>query len=118
MTEPVPTYAQQAYAVLYNRFADQPFNSNYLAWFLGKSMVKKTLHVLAKKGWIQRVKKGSYVCVRPDETFRAMVQFRVPRLLDEAGKAYVYAGASAVRFGLITFTFRGAGNTHHTLSRC
>ena len=59
-------------------------------------MVKKTLHVLEKKGWIQRVKKGSYVCVRPDETFRAMVQFRVPRLLDEASKPYVYAGASAV----------------------
>jgi predicted RNA binding protein YcfA (HicA-like mRNA interferase family) len=96
MTEPVPIYAQQAYAVLYNRFADQPFNSNYLAWFLGKSMVKKTLHVLEKKGWIQRVKKGSYVCVRPDETFRAMVQFRVPRLLEEAGKPYVYTGASAV----------------------
>lgn len=59
-------------------------------------MVKKILHVLEKKGWIQRVKRGSYVCVRPDETFRAMVQLRVPRLLEEAGKAYVYTGASAV----------------------
>jgi len=96
MTEPVPTYAQQAYAILYNRFADQPFDSNYLAWFLSRSMVKKTLHVLERKNWIKRVKKGSYVCVNPDEVFRDMVQFRVPRLLDEAGKKYAYTGASAV----------------------
>jgi len=96
MTEPVPTYAQQAYAILYNRFADQPFDSNYLAWFLSKGMVKKTLHTLEKKKWIQRVRKGSYVCVKPDEVFKGMVQFRVSRFLDEAGKTYAYTGASAV----------------------
>ncbi len=96
MTEPIPAYAQQAYSILYNRFADQLFDSNYLAWFLSKSMVKKTLHILEKKGWIQRVSKGSYVCVKPDEVFKGMVQFRVPRLLEELGKKYVYTGASAV----------------------
>lgn len=96
MTEPVPTYAQQAYAILYNRFADQPFDSNYLAWFLSKGMVKKTLHMLEKRRWIQRVKKGSYVCVSPDEIFRSMTRFRVPELLDEAGRTYVFTGASAV----------------------
>jgi len=96
MTEPVPAYAQQAYAILYNRFADQPFDFNYLAWFLSRGMVKKTLHVLEKKSWIKRVKKGSYVCVSPDDVFRGMVQFRVPRLLDDAGRRYTYTGASAV----------------------
>jgi len=96
MTESAPTYAQQAYAILYNRFGDQPFSSNYLAWFLSKGTVKKTLHVLEKKKWIQRVGRGSYVCVKPDEVFRGMVQFRVPRLLDEARKTYAYTGASAV----------------------
>jgi len=96
MTEPVPAYAQQAYAILYNRFADQPFDFNYLAWFLSRGMVKKTLHVLEKKSWIKRVKKGSYVCVSPDDVFRGMVQFRVPRLLDDAGRRYAYTGASAV----------------------
>jgi len=96
MAEPIPTFAQHAYAVLHNRFADQPFDSNYLFWFLSESMVKKTLHVLEKRGWIRRVRKGSYVCLRPDAVFKSMVQFRVPRLLDEAGRAYVYTGASAV----------------------
>ena len=81
---------------MYNRFGDQPFESKYLDWFLSRGMVKKTLHVLEKKRWVQRVRKGSYVCINPDEVFRGMVQFRVPRLLEEAGRKYVYADASAV----------------------
>jgi len=96
MTEPIPVYAQQAYAILYNRFADQPFNSDYLAWFLSGSMVKKILHILEKKKWIQRVRHGSYVCLKPDEVFKNMVEFKVPKLLDETGKMYAYTGASAV----------------------
>lgn len=96
MSEPVPVFAQQAYAILYTRFGDQPFESDYLGWFLSKGMVKKTLHVLEKKGWVQRVRRGSYVCVSPGEIFRSMVQFRVPRLLVEAGRKYAYADASAV----------------------
>ncbi|MEM2089263.1 MAG: hypothetical protein QXF52_11465 [Thermoproteota archaeon] len=96
MTEPVPIYAQQAYAILYNRFRDQPFNSDYLTWFLTKSMVKKILHVLERKSWIKRVKKGTYVCMKPDVVFEEMVRFRVPNLLEEAGKKYCYADASAV----------------------
>jgi len=96
MTEPAPTYAQQAYAILYNRFADEPFDSNYLAWFLSKSMVKKTLHMLEKKKWVKRVKKGSYVCVSPNEIFKSMARFRVPELLNEARMTYTFTGASAV----------------------
>jgi hypothetical protein len=59
-------------------------------------MVKKTLHVLEKRRWVRRVRKGSYVCINPDEIFRSMVQFRVPELLKEAGRKYSYTGASAV----------------------
>jgi len=96
MSEPIPTFAQQAYAILYNRFRDQPFESNYLDWFLSKGMVKKTLFFLEKRRWVQRVRKGSYVCINPDEIFRSMVQFKVPRLLSEVGRKYSYTGASAV----------------------
>jgi hypothetical protein len=96
MSEPIPTFAQQAYAILYNRFGDQPFESNYLDWFLSKGMVKKTLHVLETRHWVQRVRKGSYVCINPDTVFREMVQFKVPRLLEQAGKEYAYTEASAV----------------------
>jgi len=96
MTEPIPAYAQEAYAILYNRFASDSFSSDYLSWFISKSMVKKTLHALEKSGWIRRVGKGKYVCIRAGEIFRSMVEFKVPRLLEEAGRKYVYADASAV----------------------
>lgn len=96
MTEPVPTYAQQAYAVLYSRFADEPFDSHYLAWFLSKGMIKKTLHILEKRKWIRRVKKGHYACISPNEVFKDMARLRVPELLNEAGWTYALTGASAV----------------------
>lgn len=96
MTTPVPAFAQEAYAVLRSRFAGEAFDSAYLSWFLSRSMVKKTLHVLEKAGWIRRVEKGKYVCAVPEAVFGSMVQFRVPELLQQAGRPYVYADASAV----------------------
>lgn len=96
MTEAVPTFAQEAYAVLQSRFGPDSFPSNYLSWFVSKNMVKKILHVLEKSGWIRRVEKGKYVCVSADEIFRSMVEFKVAELLAEAGRKYTYAEASAV----------------------
>ncbi len=96
MSEPVPIYAQEAYAILYNRFASDSFPSDYLAWFISKSMVKKALHVLEKAGWVRRVGKGRYVCVNAKDVFKTMVEFKVPRLLAEARRRYAYSEASAV----------------------
>lgn len=96
MTEPVPSYAQQAYAILYNRFASDSFPGDHLGWFISRSMVKKTLHTLEKAGWIRRVEKGRYVCVRADDVFKSMVEFKVPRLLASRGREYAYTETSAV----------------------
>lgn len=96
MSNPVPTFAQEAYAVLHARFGGDAFPSDHLSWFISQGMVKKTLHVLERGGWIRRVEKGRYVCVRPDAVFASMVQFRVPDSLRGAGRPYAYADASAV----------------------
>jgi len=96
MSEAVPTYAQEAYAILRSRFGSDSFPADYLSWFVSRGMVKKTLHMLEHAGWIRRVEKGSYVCRNADEIFRSMVEFRVPRLLSEAGMKYAYTEASAV----------------------
>ncbi len=95
MSEPIPTYAQHAYAILYNRFGDRSFNSDYLGWFLSEGMIKKTLHVLERRGWIRRESKGVYVCVSPGEVFMEMVRFRVPKILEKTGRKYAYTRASA-----------------------
>jgi hypothetical protein len=96
MSEPVPTYAQESYAILRNRFASDSFPADYLSWFVSKSMTKKTLHVLEHAGWIRRVEKGKYVCANADDIFKSMIEFRVPNLLKEAGMKYAYTDASAV----------------------
>src|SRR2546428_11934838 len=96
MSESVPTYAQEAYAVLRSRFGGDSFPADYMSWFVSKSMVKKTLHTLEHAGWIRRVERGSYVCKNADEIFRSMVEFRVPTLLSEARMRYAYTEASAV----------------------
>ncbi|MGQ0535611.1 MAG: hypothetical protein ACT4PT_06025 [Methanobacteriota archaeon] len=96
MTQPVPTFAQEAYAVLRTRFGGDAFDAGYLAWFMSRPMVKKTLHVLERAGWIRRVEPGVYLCTAPDEVFSSMVQFRVPGLLKAAARPYAYSDASAV----------------------
>lgn len=96
MSEAVPAYAQEAYAILRGRFGSDRFPADYMSWFVSRSMVKKTLHVLEHAGWIRRVEKGSYVCRNADDIFESMVEFKVPRLLSEAGMRYAYTEASAV----------------------
>jgi hypothetical protein len=96
MSEAVPAYAQEAYAILRNRFGSDSFPSDYLSWFVSRSMVKKTLHTLENAGWIRRVEKGSYVCRNADDIFKSMIGFRVPSLLSKTGMRYAYTDASAV----------------------
>ena len=96
MSEPVPAYAQEAYAILRNRFAGGSFPADYLSWFISISMAKKTLFVLEHAGWIRRESRGSYVCVNADDVFSSLLEYRVPRLLQGSGMKYAYAGASAV----------------------
>lgn len=96
MTVPIPIYLQEAYAILFNRFGEGKFQSNYLNWFLSKSMTKKILHGLERRGWIKRVRRGTYVCKKPNEIVQGLISFRVPTLLKKAGKKYRYTGASSV----------------------
>jgi hypothetical protein len=96
VSEPVPTYAQESYAILRNRFASDSFPADYLSWFVSKSMTKKTVRVLEHAGWIRRVGTGEYVCVNADRIFKSMIEFRVPTLLQAAGMKYAYSDASAV----------------------
>lgn len=96
MTYPIPAFAQTAYAILRAKFGSDTFPSGYLGRYVSNSMVKKTLHTLETAGWIERVERGVYVCVGPDEIFDSMIEFRVPDLLEDVGMPYAYVDASAV----------------------
>ena len=95
MAEPVPAYAQMAYAVLHAKFGLGSFSSDYLGWFASGNMAKKTLHALEKAGWIARVERGVYKCVGAEDIFKSMVEFKVPEVLEGSGMRYAYADASA-----------------------
>src|SRR5947208_16631938 len=96
MSEAVPAYAQEAYAILRTRFGSDSFPADYMSWFISRSMVKKTLHTLERAGWIRRVEKGSYVCKNADDIFACRVESRVPALLSRAGMRSGYTKAGAV----------------------
>jgi hypothetical protein len=95
MTQPVPSYAQEAYAILYNKFASDSFPSNYLGWYVSNSMVKKTIHELEQSGWVKRVGRGRYVCVSAEDVFKSLIAFKVPDLLQKSDRNFAYADASA-----------------------
>jgi len=96
MVEAIPTYAQEAYAILYNRFGKEPFTPEYISWFLSEAMVKKIFYILEKKGWIKRIERGKYVCQTPKEIFKEMVKFKVPSLLRASNRVYYFTKTSAV----------------------
>jgi len=96
MSEPVPVYAQEAYAVLRNKFGGEAFPSDYLSWYLSKEMVKKILHTLEHAGWIKRIDRGKYSCNKSDDIFKSMVEYRVPELLRSSKMRFCFTEASAV----------------------
>ena len=96
MSEPIPIYAQEAYAILHNKFGSEVFSSDYLGWYLSKDMVKKTLHTLEHAGWIRRVDRGKYSCNSSNDIFKSMVEYRVPKLLRDSDMRFSFTEASAV----------------------
>lgn len=89
-------YALKCYALLYTKYGTRGFDQASLAWFLSEPMRKKIFHVLTKGGWLRRVGRGRYICVRPDEVFRRWFEFKVPEILDAAKRSWCYTRASAV----------------------
>lgn len=92
----MPEYALRCYALLYTKYGTEEFDQGSLSWFLSEPMRKKIFHVLTKEGWLRRVGRGRYVCVQPEEAFRRQFEFKVPELMEAAGRPWCYTGASAV----------------------
>ena len=95
MTDPIPPYAQRAYAILRARFDSESFGYDYFNWFVSRTMAKKILRTLEKAGWIKRIDDGKYQCIDSAEIFEKMVELKVPELLRNAQIDYLYVGASA-----------------------
>ena len=89
-------YALKCYGLLYTKYRTEEFDQGSLSWFLSEPMRKKIFHVLTKEGWLRRVGRGKYACVRPEEVFRRQFEFKVPEMMKAAERSWCYTRASAV----------------------
>lgn len=97
MTEEIPYYGLRAYALFFARHGTkQEFGQNELDWIVSRSMKKKIFSLLSHTGWIQKTKRGRYKCVSPEKTIIHLLDFRVPRIIQDAKKQYAFTGLSAV----------------------
>lgn len=80
----ISKYEQQIYAVLWNKFRENEFSTKqlkFLELFMSKGMKKKTLFLLAKKGWIRRKTRSRYVCTDPKMIFETFFRPKIVELL-------------------------------------
>lgn len=92
----MPEYALKCYGLLYTKYGTEEFDQGSLSWFLSEPMRKKIFHVLTKEGWLRRVGRGRYACVRPEEVFRRQFEFKIPEIMMAAERSWCYTKASAV----------------------
>ncbi len=86
----------QAYSYFWLKFKDKEFEVSSLRWFYSRAMVKKILFKLSSAGWLQRVGRGAYRCVKPEKAVESIFESRAEKALEEAGMPYCFYGASAV----------------------
>lgn len=95
----IPKYAQQIYAVLWNKFGENEFSTkqlNFLDLFMSKGTKKKTLFLLTKENWIRRKTRSRYVCVNPRIIFETFFKPKVIELLKSAKMKWCFSRLNAL----------------------
>ena len=96
-TREIPSYGLRAYALFFSRHGiNEEFSQNELDWIVGQRMKKKIFSLLLNSGWIVKKSKNTYVCLNPQEIFRKILEFKVPKIMKEAKKSYSFTGLSAI----------------------
>lgn len=97
MTYEIPQYCMRAYALFYTKHGSrEQFRQSILDWIVGQSMKKKIFSRLMKSGWIAKASRDTYKCVEPDKTIKGLLEFKVPKVMQEASKPYAFTNLSAI----------------------
>ncbi|MFH1751656.1 MAG: hypothetical protein ABH821_01830 [archaeon] len=83
------------YSLFYGKFGKQEFDLSSVKWFFSKQMLKKIVFKLVKAGWLQRLRKGVYKCVSPEENVRKLFEPRVEKVLIDSGLKFAFSKATA-----------------------
>lgn len=93
----VPQYGLRAYSLFYFKHGSrEPFMQRDLDWIVGQSMKKKIFSLLVRSGWIEKVSRTEYRCVRPEAIIRGILEFKVPEIIKLSKKPYAFTGLSAI----------------------
>lgn len=93
----IPVYGLKAYALFLSKHGlNEEFSQSELDWIVGQSMRKKIFSLLLNAGWIKKASINTYKCVNPRKIFRDLLEFKVPSVIKESKKSYVFTGLSAV----------------------
>lgn len=93
----IPQYCLRAYALFYLKHGSkESFKQSDLDWIVTQSMKKKIFSLLLKNGWIKKVSRNLYKCIKPDKIFRGLTKFKVPELIKKSEKPYTFTNLSAI----------------------
>lgn len=97
MTIKIPQYGLKAYAMLFSKHGTQgEFRQAELDWIVSTSMKKKIFSLLLRSGWIRKHPNGAYSCTDPSDAIKGLLDFRVPKIMNDAEKEYAFTQLSAV----------------------
>lgn len=97
MTVEIPQYCLKAYALFFSRHkTEEEFKQADLKWLVSESMKKKIFSLLLNAGWIKKKSRNTYQCVKPENIFLHLFDFRVPKLIEKAERDYAFTKLSAV----------------------
>ena len=93
----IPEFCLRAYSLFFSKYTTTvPFQQSVLDWIVSQSMKKKIFSILVRAGWLEKKSYNMYVCKKPEVIMQSMLDFKVPVIMKEAKRPYVFTGASAV----------------------
>ena len=97
MTTEIPQYCLRAYALFFSKHGSrESFRQSELDWIVSQSMKKKMFSLLVRAGWIKKISRNAYKCIKPEKAVKGLLDFKVPELIKEAKKPYAFTNLSAI----------------------
>jgi len=97
MINEIPPFGLRAYALFFSKYSSiEPFKQSDLDWIVGSSMKKKIFSLLLNSGWIKKESKNTYKCLKPNDIFKNLLEFKVQEIIKKAEKKYAFTNLSAV----------------------
>lgn len=88
----------ELYCWMWSAFGKEQFSLDQFRSVFPTSQAAKVIHDLAKKGYVQRVKRGTYRVTEPGEFIKRVSEQKEPddRILEKSGKKYAFCESTAV----------------------